>query len=97
MRSVEFHPEAAAEFLAAVQFYEAQAEKLGFDFVSAVQRAAERIVEYPNSGAPFGRRLRRVLIPGFPYGLIYRVERERLFVVSVMHLHRRPGYWRSRL
>jgi hypothetical protein len=47
MRSVEFHPEAAAEFLAAVQFYEVQAEKLGFDFVSAVQRAAERIVEYP--------------------------------------------------
>jgi plasmid stabilization system protein ParE len=79
MRSVEFHPEAAAEFL------------------SAVRRAAERIVEYPNSGGPFGRRLRRVLIRGFPYGLIYRVERERLFVVSVMHLHRRPGYWQSRL
>jgi hypothetical protein len=51
MRSVEFHPEAAAEFLAAVQFYESQAEKLGFDFVSAVQRAAARIVEYLNSGA----------------------------------------------
>jgi hypothetical protein len=45
MRSVEFHPEAAAEFLAAVQFYEAQAEKLGFDFLSAVRRAAERIVD----------------------------------------------------
>lgn len=97
MRSVEFHPEAAAEFVAAVQFYEAQAENLGLDFASAVRRATQRIVEYPNSGTPFGRRLRRVLVSQFPYGLLYRVEPERVYIVSVMHLHRRPGYWRSRL
>lgn len=97
MRGVEFHPEAAAELASATQFYEAQAENLGLDFVSAVQGAAQRIVEYPNSGAPFGRHLRRVLIPRFPYGLVYRVEPERLYIVVVMHLHRQPGYWRSRL
>jgi hypothetical protein len=29
--------------------------------------------------------------------VLYRVERERIYVVAVMHLHRRPGYWRPRL
>jgi plasmid stabilization system protein ParE len=97
VRSVEFHPEAQAEFIAAAQFYERQTASLGFDFIAAVQRVLERLGEFPASGAPFGRRLRRLLVPKFPYGVLYRVERERIYVVAVMHLHRRPGYWRPRL
>lgn len=30
-------------------------------------------------------------------GLLYRVEPERIYIVAVMHLRRRPGYWRYRL
>jgi plasmid stabilization system protein ParE len=47
--------------------------------------------------ALFGRRLRRLLVPRFPYGLLYRVEDERIFIVAVAHFSRRPGYWRSRI
>ena len=97
MRSVEFHPEAEAEFISAAQYFEHHVENLGLDFILAVGRAYERIVEFPNSSHPFGRRLRRTLVPGFPYGLLYRVERSRILIVAVAHLHRRPGYWRSRL
>jgi hypothetical protein len=28
---------------------------------------------------------------------LYRVEPERIYVIAVMHLHRRPSYWRSRI
>jgi len=97
VRSVEFHPEAQDEFISAAQFYERQAEGLGLDFIMTVQQAYERLLEAPASGPPFGRRLRRLLVPKFPYGLLYRVEPERIYIIAVMHLHRRPGYWRSRL
>ena len=97
MRSVEFHPEAEDEFISAAQFYERQTEGLGLDFIMTVQQAYERLLEAPASGPPFGRRLRRLLVPKFPYGLLYRVEPERIYIIAVMHLHRRPGYWRSRL
>jgi plasmid stabilization system protein ParE len=97
VRSVEFHPEAEAELISAAQYFERHVENLGLDFILAVRRAYERIVAFPDSGHPFGRRLRRSLIPGFPYGLLYRVERSRMLIVAVAHLHRRPGYWRSRL
>jgi plasmid stabilization system protein ParE len=97
VRSVEFHPDAQAEFISAAQFYERQAEGLGLEFIATAQNAYERLPEFPASGAPFGRRIRRLLVPKFPYGLLYRVEPERIYVVAVMHLHRRPGYWRSRL
>ena len=79
--------------------YENQRQGLGLDFTLTIQRTYERLLESPASGAPFGRRLRRVLVPKFPYGLLYRVEAEadRIYIIAVMHLQRRPGYWRSRL
>jgi plasmid stabilization system protein ParE len=96
VKSVEFHPEAEAEFIAAAEYYEAHAKNLGLDFISAVERAYRRLVEFPDSGHPFGERLRRVLVPGFPYAVIYRPTADRILIVAVAHLHRRPGYWRAR-
>jgi len=96
VRSVEFHPEARDEFISAAQFYESQTAGLGLDFIRTVQHTYERLLEFPATGPPFGRRLRRLLVPKFPYGLLYRVEPERIYIVAVMHLHRRPGYWRLR-
>lgn len=66
MRSVEFHPEAEAVFIAAARYYEGQTENLGLDFISAVQGTCQRVREFPKSGRPVGRRLYRVLIPRFP-------------------------------
>jgi toxin ParE1/3/4 len=97
VRSVEFHPAAQAEVVSAAEFYEHQSSGLGLDFIQMVQRTHERIQESPSIGHRFGRRLRRLLLPKFPYGLLYRVEPERIYIVAVMHLRRRPGYWRSRL
>jgi len=96
VKSVEFHLEAEAEFIAAAQYYEGQAENLGLDFISAVERSYQRLMTFSESGHPFGRRLRRVLIPGFPYGLLYRADPDRIFIVAVAHLRRRPDYWRHR-
>jgi hypothetical protein len=48
-------------------------------------------------GRPFGRRIRRIIVPRFPYALLYRATSDRILIVAVMHLHRRPGYWRSRV
>jgi len=97
VRSIEFHPEAQEEFISGAQFYENQAEGLGLDFILTIQRTYERLLRFPAIGRPFGRRLRRLRVPKFPYGLLYRVEPERIYIVAVMHLNRRPGYWRSRL
>ena len=70
---------------------------LGLEFIATVHNAYDRLPEFPASGTPFGRRIRRLLVPKFPYGLLYRAEPERIYIIAVMHLHRRPGYWRSRL
>lgn len=96
MRSAAFHPEAEAEFFAAARYYEGQAAGLGLDFIAAVERTYQRLSMFPESGHPFGSRVRRALVPGFPYSLVYHADSNRLVVVAVAHLHRRPGYWRTR-
>ena len=96
MKSVGFHPEAEAELIAAAQYYEGEAKNLGLDFISAVERAYLRLGSFPESGRPFGQRLRRVLVPGFPYSVLYRVEETQILIVALAHLRRRPGYWRHR-
>jgi toxin ParE2 len=91
VRSVEFHPEAEAELVSAAQYFESHVEHLGLGLILAVRRAYERILEFPDSGRPFGRRLRRTLVRGFPYGLLYRVEPSRILIVAVAHLRRSAG------
>ena len=33
----------------------------------------------------------------FPYGLIYGLEKDKIIVVAVAHLHRNPRHWADRL
>jgi toxin ParE1/3/4 len=96
LTAVQFHPEAETELLAAARYYEEQAQNLGLDFITAVEASCAQLVKFPEIGRAFGDRLRRFLVPHFPYAILYRKQGERLTVVAVANLHRRPGYWRSR-
>lgn len=97
MTRVLFHPEAEAELLAAARFYETHRLGLGIDYIGEVRRAAATLVAHPGAGHRFSKRLRRIFIRRFPYGLVYRAEPDAILIVAVAHLHRRPGYWRRRL
>lgn len=97
MKSVRFHPEAAAELTAAARYYESEAAGLGADFLGLVESGSSRLLNFPDLGRPFGARLRRLALPRFPYSIIYRVADEYIFVVAVANQYRKPGYWRERL
>ena len=40
---------------------------------------------------------RRHLSGDFPYAVDFLKKPEHLWIVAVMHMKRRPGYWRGRL
>lgn len=55
------------------------------------------ILFFPLAAPEISPGFRRVLVPRFPYGLIYRVADEKtIYVLAVMHLHRRPDYWQEK-
>lgn len=92
-----FHPEAETEFVQAIEYYEECEASLGYDFAVEVYSAIERTMAYPKAWPIVEEDIRRSLVRRFPYGILYAEEREELFIVAVMHLHRDPDYWKHRV
>ncbi len=92
-----FHPEASEETIQSARFYEERSEGLGSDFVMAVEETTRRIEEFTEAGQIDKANIRKRLVSGFPFTVLYEVQSDRIFIAAVMHQHRRPGYWRKRL
>jgi len=66
-----FHPEAEAEFLDAIDYYEGCEIGLGYDFAIEVHSAIENILSLPNAWTLLEDDVRRCQVRRFPYGIIY--------------------------
>ena len=91
-----FHPEAKTEFNEAIDYYEEYEQGLGYDFVIEVFESIQNIVNYPTAWPVIGEDVRRCLVNRFPYGIIYSIEQDEIFILAVMHLRRHPDYWKNR-
>ena len=91
-----FHPEAAAELEEASGFYESRMAGLGKSFAAEVQRTVTLIRQFPDTGLAVGPSCHRVMVPRFPYSIIYRRDPDSIVILAISHQRRRPGYWRRR-
>ena len=94
---IEFLDPAKKELAEAIAYYNEESEGLGYRFAVEVKKTLSRIVQYPHAWSPISKRTRRCRTGGFPYGVIYEAREDVILVVGVMHLHRRPNSWKSRL
>jgi toxin ParE1/3/4 len=94
---VIFHPDAHAEMIGQARYYENKSEGLGADFLDAVEKAARRIAQSPHAGPVERATIRKRLVSGFPFTILYEVQPDRIYIAAVMHQYRRPGYWRKRV
>ena len=94
--SIEFHPDAAEEFEAAVDWYEEHESGLGLEFAVEIHAAIHRAAAMPGAWTQLSANVRRVLVNRFPYGVLYEPGNTSLLVLAVMHLRREPGYWVAR-
>lgn len=92
-----FHPEAESELEDAASWYEERQAGLGLDFLAEAHAAIQRIVRHPVAWPVLEGDVRRALVHRFPYGVLYGLLNGEVFVLAVMHLHRRPGYWQDRM
>jgi hypothetical protein len=52
---------------------------------------------FPGLGVKIESNCRKRRFKKFPYGIVFRVHDGEIFVLAVMHLRRKPGYWKDRL
>lgn len=93
---VIFASAARAEVNDARQWYGAISPALADDFSVAVDDAIRRVERDPLMWPPLTKRIRRCLFDRFPYGSIYRVDNDAIYILTMMHQRRKPGYWRGR-
>ena len=94
---LNFHRLAEKEYEEAIDYYAERSAKSAQRFREAVDAAARRIVNAPDSLPKSSGQNRWVRVQRFPYILVFRPrDPEQIVVVAVAHTSRRPGYWRRR-
>lgn len=91
-----FVDEASGEFRDAVEYYNEQRQGLGFELANEVKATLSRIGLYPVTWPEFESGIRKCIVKRFPYALIYTVEDDVIIILAVMHMKRKPDYWKNR-
>lgn len=92
-----FHPEALLEYEEATLYYSRISMKLAASFTKSVENSIDKILEFPEAWQLVEDNARRHLIKRFPFGIYYSIEPDYILILAVMHLSRKPGYWRDRI
>lgn len=72
-----FHPEAHEEMIGAARFYEGRSEGFGLEFLTAVEETVHRIEKIPEAGPIDRANIRKRLVSGFPFTILYEVQTDR--------------------
>ena len=97
MEEIRLLEAAQKELDDAYDYYEAQATGLGSQFIDEMLGTMKSIRKHPEAWPVFSRRSRRCLVSRFPYSIIYQVLEDKILIVAIAHMHRKPEYWKDRL
>ncbi len=90
---LKFSARALREIGEAQEWYELQNPGLGEEFIAAMELQLKRLEQAPLLYAEIIPRVRRALLPRFPYGLFYVVRGDLVHVLAVLHDARSPNRW----
>ncbi|NGZ10818.1 MAG: type II toxin-antitoxin system RelE/ParE family toxin [Nitrospira sp. LK70] len=82
---------------AAALWYEDQRHGLGMRFLSELDEVLQRIESNPKQFPQLEGEVRRALLHHFPYGVYFVEGPDDVAVLAVLHLHRDPDMWKSRI
>lgn len=88
---------ASTELQEAMAWYCQRSPRAAENFWLRIQDARRSMVLFPHAAPLLGQRVRRFILSGFPYDLIYSVLPDEIVIVAFAHHSRRSGYWKDRL
>lgn len=96
---VRYHPDARAELLDAVEWYEERRPMLGKDCLTEFRRAEAMIASRPAAWPCWpgvAADVRRFKLARFPYCVAFQETGKDIVVIAVAHQKRAPFYWQDR-
>jgi hypothetical protein len=97
MKPVGYHRLADNELAESAAFYERRRDFLGESFLDAIDEALAKIQSSSGIGHPGKFDTRSWKTKRFPFRVVYLEQPDRIWIVAVAHLSRKPNYWLERL
>ena len=72
-------------------YYNKGGASLAEEFKNEVNKEIDYISEFPEHYQPKYKGLRQSLVNRFPYVIFYRIEKESILVIGVLHGRRNPA------
>lgn len=89
--------EAELELWDAVAYYEDKSPGLGLNFEAEVEHSIDTVKRFPERWPPRKDDTRRYFTHRFPYLVVYMYLHKHVWIISIAHCKRRPGYWKERI
>lgn len=93
---ITVRPEATQDAEDARAYLESELPGLGEDFLSRLDEVFDRIRYMPKMYGIVARNVRAARLRRFTYVVYYRLHKDRVEVLAILHGHRDPAVWQSR-
>jgi len=93
---VVFRPVVKQELDKIVKSYEEQKPGLGLLFIEVIDLLLTRIEKHPLHFQIKHKSIRRAGLEDFPYNVFFRIHKNQIIVLAVLHERRSPKHWKSR-
>jgi len=97
MKLISFHPDVEVDIEGSYSWYEKELQGLGLQFISELEQSFDAISYTPSTWLTFQDGFRRYLLARFPFSIIYKEHKDKVYIVAVMHNSRNPEYWKERV
>lgn len=94
--TVVFRPVVKQELDEIVKYYEELKPGLGLLFIEVIDLLFKRIEKHPLHFQIKHKSIRRAGLEDFPYNVFFRVHKNQLIILAVLHQRRNPKQWKSR-
>ncbi len=96
MMEYVYHAEAVDEYREAVSHYNNISGTIANQFVINVEQTIALIREQPNAWMVVSKNIRRSIVKGYPYSILYSEYSEKIYILAIAHQKRKPNYWKKR-
>jgi toxin ParE1/3/4 len=97
MANVIFHPDAFAEYRAALVWYARRSRRAALGLERAVSHVLSTAASSPEFYPLYDEAHREAILTRYPYSVVYRIRGNGdVLVAAVAHASREPGYWQGR-
>lgn len=81
----------------ALDYYDSISENLALRFEKELSEAFVKLTQHPEHYFKLNEQYRRIVLPSFPYMIVYRIVEQQVIVIAVFHQKKHPKKLMSRL